>query len=204
MFENTQRTKSPVVAFCTFRDASLNKKTGMPQIDDQMVADIVKVLIRWYADTEIAETNRVIESFKKDIELLKKDAKKNAKGIEDGNKKIENAKKHIDEIEGVVNYAYMPDREIVDSFASNYTDNKAEGFKAARMIGSKIAKTYYADMDMKSVKMDSLVHNLQQYVGVITNMFLPPLNQLVDYSEANITDLEMAEDTEKSSEEKNA
>lgn len=193
MFENTQRTKSPVVAFCTLRDASLNKKTGMPQIEDQMVADIVKVLIRWYADTEIQTSKEVIAGFERDIDILKKDAKKNAKGIEDGNKKIENAKKHIEEIEEVVTYVNLPDRSIIDSFPTDYTDNKAEGFKLARMIGSKIAKTYYGDADLKTVKMDSLVHNLQQYMGVITNMFLPALNQLVDYSEANITDLEKAE-----------
>jgi hypothetical protein len=201
MYENAERTKSPVVAFCTLRDASLNKKTGMPQIEDQMVADIVKVLIRWYADTEIATTNDVIAGFERDIEILKKDAKKNAKGIEDGNKKIEHAKKHIEDVERVVTYVNMPDRSTVDSFPANYTDNKAEGFKLARMIGSKIAKTYYGDVDMKAIKMDSLVHNLQQYMGVITNMFLPALNNLTDYSEANISELVKQESSDEGTKE---
>ena len=193
MYEQTERTKSPVVAFCTLRDASLNKNTGMPQIEDQLVADIVKVLIRWYADTEIATTNEVIASFERDIEILKKDEKKNAKGIETGEQKIETAKKHIDDVEAIVTYANMPDRSVVDNFVTNYTDNKAEGFKLARMIGSKIMKSYYGDTNVKAVKMDSLVHNLQQYAGVITNMFLPALNKLVEYSEANITELEKVE-----------
>lgn len=194
MYENTERTKSPVVAFCTMRDASLNKKTGMPQIEDQMVADIVKVLIRWYADTEITTTKEAIANMEKDLETLKKDEKKNAKGIESGKKVIENAKKHIEDVETVVSYANMPPREVIDNFVTNYQDNKAEGFKTARMIGSKVMKSYYGDMSVKSVKMESLVHNLQQYVGVISNMFLPALNQLVDYSEANITELEKAEE----------
>lgn len=194
MYENTERTKSPVAAFCTLRDASLNKKTGMPQIEDQMVADIVKVLIRWYADTEITITKESIASMEKDLEALKKDEKKNAKGIESGKKVIESAKKHINDVETVVSYANMPPREVVDNFAANYQDNKAEGFKTARMIGAKIMKSYYGDMNVKTVKMESLVHNLQQYFGVITNMFLPALNQLVDYSEANITELEKIEE----------
>lgn len=194
MYENTERTQSPVVAFCTLRDASLNTKTGMPQIEDQMVADIVKVLIRWYADTEIITTNEMISNMEKDLEILKKDEKKNAKGIESGKKVIENAKKHIDEVETVVTYVNMPDRSTIDNFPANYTDNKAEGFKMARMIGSKILKSYYGDVKIAGVKMDSLVHNLQQYVGVITNMFLPPLNRIMDYSEANIGELEKAEE----------
>lgn len=202
MYEHTERTKSPVVAFCTLRDASLNKKTGMPQIDDQLVADIVKVLIRWYADTEIIVTNDYIKGAEKNIEVLKKDEKANKKAIEEGNKTIEHAKKHIEEIETVVGYANVPSRTVVDNFANDYVDNKAEGFKLARMIGSKIMKTYYGDVTVKNVKMDSLVHNLQQYMGVITNMFLPALNQIPDYSEANITELEKNESSEES--EKNA
>ena len=203
MYENTERTKSPVVAFCTLRDASLNKKTGMPQIDDQMVADIVKVLIRWYADTEIATTNESIANMEKDLEVLKKDEKKNAKGIEAGKKVIENAKKHAADVEAVVTIVNMPDREVIDNFPTNYVDNKAEGFKLARMIGSKIMKSYYGDIAVSDVKMDSLVHNLQQYVGVITNMFLPPLNRIMDYSEANIGELEKAEKPAESEESKN-
>lgn len=202
MYENTERTKNPVVAFCTLRDASLNKKTGMPQIEDQLIADIVKVLIRWYADSEIITTNQVIAGFERDIEILKKDAKKNAKGIKDGEQKIENAKNHINDIEAIVNYVNVPDRKIIDEFPKNYTDNKAEGFKLARMIGSKIMNSYYGDTNVKAVKMDSLVHNLQQYMGVITNMFLPPLSRIMDYSEANIGELEKVEEAKKP-EEKN-
>ena len=74
LFEHTERTKNPVVALCMLRNASLNSKTGMPQIDDTMVADIVKVLIRWYADSEIQETNDRIAGFQRDIDVLKKDA----------------------------------------------------------------------------------------------------------------------------------
>lgn len=194
MFEQTERTKNPVVAFCTLRNASLNEKTGMPQIDDTLVADIVKVLIRWYADSEIQETNDRIEGFKKDIEVLKKDAKKNAKAIEQGNQKIKIAEKHIEDIEEVVTCTNVPDRAIVDSFIDNYTDNNAEGYKFARMMGSKIIDTYYPGVKAKEMDQENLTHNLQQYVGVIFNMFLPAMQQLVDFSEANITELKKAEE----------
>lgn len=194
MFEQTERTKNPVVAFCTLRNASLNEKTGMPQIDDSLVADIVKVLMRWYADSEIQETRNCIEGFKKDIEVLKKDAKKNAKAIEQGNQKIKIAEKHIEDIEEVVTCANVPDRAIVDSFIDNYTDSNAEGYKFARMMGSKIIDTYYPGVKAKEMDQENLTHNLQQYVGVIFNMFLPAMQQLVDFSEANITELKKAEE----------
>ena len=206
LFEHTERTKNPVVAFCTLRDASLNEKNGMPQIEDSLVADIVKVLIRWYADSKIQETNDCIEGFKRDIELLKKDEKKNAKAIEQGNQKLVNANNYIKGIEEVVSYANVPDREIVDSFAENYTNDKLEGYKFARMMGSKILHTYYPDVKAKDIDQENLIHNLKQYVGVIFNMFLPAMQQLVDFSETNITDLVKTEEKpaeEKANEEKN-
>lgn len=193
MFEHTERTKNPVVAFCTLRNASLNEKTGMPQIDDTLVADIVKVLIRWYADSEIQETNDRIAGFNRDLDALKKDEKKNAKAIEQGNQKIKAANDHIADIEQVVTWANMPSAEIVDNFADDYKDSGREGYKFARMMGSKVLDTYYPGVKAKEVDQDALVYNLQQYVGTIFNMFLPVMSQLTDYSEANITELKKVE-----------
>jgi hypothetical protein len=193
MYEQTERTKNPVVAFCTLRNASLNKKTGMPQIDDQLVADIVKVLIRWYADSEIEETKNRIAGFNKDLEALKKDEKKNAKAIEQGNQKIEHANKHIEDVENVVTCANIPNREIIDSFSENFTNNASEGYKFARMIGSKILDTYFPGVKAKDIDQECLIHNLIQYIGIIFNFFLPPMQMLSEFSEANVTEMKAAE-----------
>lgn len=189
MYENTDRTKSPVVAFCTLREASMNKKTTT-NVDDKMVADIVKVLVQWAAESEIATVKGTIGGFEKNIEVLKKDAKKNAKGIEDANEKIKNCKNRIADIEKVITCVNVPERATVDNFAESYKDNKSEGFKLARMIGSKIMNTYYRGISVKSVDMENLAFNLQQRMGIITNMFLPVTSQLTEYSEANLTELE--------------
>lgn len=198
MFEQTERSKSPVAAFCQLRDANiaLNKDSGNTQINEQILADIVKVLVRWYANSEIQSANESIAAQEKNIEVMKKDAKKNAKGIESANKIIETIKSRISAVNEVVVYVNVPDQSIVNRFAEDYKDNKAEGFKIARMIGSKIAHTYYPDVDLKSVNMDNLVHNLQQHMGIITNMFLPPLSQMVNYSAANLTELEIVKKEE--------
>ena len=74
------------------------------------------------------------------------------------------------------------------------------------MMGSKILHTYYPDVKAKDVDQENLIHNLKQYVGVIFNMFLPAMQQLVDFSETNITDLVKTEEklaAEKANEEKN-
>lgn len=205
LFENAERTKNPVVSFCMLRDASLNKKTGMPQIDDTLVADITKVLIRWYADSEIQTTNESIASFERDIETLKKDEKKNAKGIKQGEETIAKAKKHIEDVEQVVSYVNVPSRDIVDSFVEDYKDSSREGYKHARMMAGKILKSYYPGAKPKDFDEESLLHNTHQYIGIIFNMFLPAMNQLVDFSEANITELKKVETSpEEKPEEKNA
>lgn len=198
MFENTKRTKNPVSAFCTLRNASLNETTGMPQVEDSLIADIVKVLIRWYADSEIEEANVRLSNSKKDLEVLKKDEKKNKKAIESGNNVIANIANYIAEIEDVVTYVNVPDRSIVDNFIADYTNDKSEGYKFARMMGSKIVDTYYGGTKAKDYEQDPLIHNLQQYVGIIFNLFLPSTEMLIEYSEANITEL-----TPKKTEEKN-
>lgn len=207
MYENTERTKSPVAAFCMLRNASLNKTTGMPQVDDTLIADIVKVLIRWYADSEITASNEVLAGFEKNMEVLKKDEKKNAKAIEQGNQKIANVKKHLEQIETVVSYVNMPPREVIDAFPEDYVDSNREGYKMARMMGAKIIDSYYPGVKPKEIKQESLVHNLHQYVGIISNMFLPALEQMIDFSEANVSELEKAEPAEEvpaEGEEKNA
>jgi hypothetical protein len=196
MYENTERTKNPVVAFCMFRNASLNKKTGMPQIDDNLVADIVKVLIRWYADSEITTSNEILAGYEKNLEVLNKDKTKNAKAIEQGTQKIASVKKHIEAVKAVIDYTNIPDRSVIDSFPEDYVDDKREGYKMARMIGAKIIDSYYPGIKPKEIKQENLVHNLHQYIGVICNLFLPAMQQMTDFSEANITELEKVEATE--------
>lgn len=194
MFDNTERTKNPIVAFTMFRDASLNKKTGMPQIDDQLVADITKALITWHGESEIASVQEAIAGFERDIELLKKDSKKNKKGIEEGGEKIKNANKRMEAIKAVIGYANVPDHAFVETFPADYVNDKSENYKFDRMIGSKIINTYYGnDVKPGDFKQEQLVHNLQQYAGIILNFFLPPLNHLANYSEANIVELEKQE-----------
>lgn len=193
MFEKTMESKNPVVAFCSFRDASLNKTTGMPSVDDHIVADIVKVFVKWCADSKIEEANASIAACKKNIEALGSDKKKNEKAIKANEAEIKRIEGKIAEYNTATAYAMSPSIETVKTFVEAYNDNKHEGFKNARMTASKILNSYYPGIKIKDVEPDNLMVVLEQYFGVILNFFLPPVDQFVMYSEKNIPELKKVE-----------
>ena len=104
----------------------------------------------------------------------------------------------------MVTYCNVPSKDTVSNFEAAFNDNKSEGFKGARMIGSKIMDCYYPGVAIKGVKPESLMHNMKQRIGCICNLFLPPLDQMMGYSDANITELEFVEESAAAKEEKNA
>ena len=192
MFDKTMESKNPVAAFCSFRDASLNKTTGMPSIDDHVVADIVKVFVKWCADSRIAKAKESIQACRDNIKALGKD-KKNEKAVKANETEIKKINELINEYNRTVGYAMMPSITCAKEFIAAYNDNKSQGFKNARMTASKILATYYPGIKLTEVEHDNLMVILEQYFGVIINMFLPPVDQSAEYSESNIPQLKKVE-----------
>lgn len=192
MFDKTMESKNPVAAFCSFRDASLNKTTGMPSIDDHVVADIVKVFVKWCADSRIAKAKESIQACRDNIKALGKD-KKNEKAVKANETEIKKINELINEYNHTVGYAMMPSTTCAKEFIAAYNDNKSQGFKNARMTASKILATYYPGIKLTEVEHDNLMVILEQYFGVIINMFLPPVDQSAEYSESNIPQLKKVE-----------
>lgn len=188
MFDKTMESKNPVAAFCSFRDASLNKTTGMPSIDDHVVADIVKVFVKWCADSRIAKAKESIQACRDNIKALGKD-KKNEKAVKANETEIKKIQGLIEEYNHTIDYAMMPDAENIKEFIAAYNDNKSQGFKNARMTASKILATYHPGIKLTEVEHDNLMAVLEQYFGVILNMFRPPLEQIIEYSEVSIPEL---------------
>ncbi len=205
MYDSVQDSHSPVVAFCTYREASLNEKTGMPQIEDQLVADTVKVLVDWMGRTEKAKIQKSIEACSKNIEVLKKDEKKNAKAIESNRVKMKQEKEKLEKVDHTIRYVTAPDSDVVDNFKETYQDNKHEMFKKCRMMFSKVMQTYYPGMKPNMVEnKEVLLNNIHQYVGIISNFFRTPTSQLQGYNEANIVTLELKKEEENDDESKKA
>lgn len=203
MYSTVAGTKSVVSAFCKFRDATKSKKTSMPAITDEEIADYVTILIKWAANTKIAEFKNRIATYENDIKLLSKDKKKNETAIKSANEKIETQKNNIEHVNEVLECVLNPSYDVVDNFIENYTNRDAEGHNAARKMFKCVVDTYYDDIVIEEMNQNNVKHNVQQYMGIITNLFHNPGETSVNYTEGNIVELQpiaTEEPTEKTGE----
>ena len=198
LYNSVATTKTPIEAFCMFRNASVIKgeglKAGYPDIDDTTVALFVKNVVTWTAESQIEEVKLCIEGVKQGIEILKKNKKQNKTAIEKEEAKIKDYEATIEAHKDVIALVSSPSSDIADTFKEAFVNKEHEGFKNARRTCSNILKTYFPQIESyKEIKEESLLHNIQQYIGVIINFFRGPGEQLPTYKEAYITDFEMKE-----------
>lgn len=190
-------TNSPVSAYCLFRNASINPKTGTT-IDDALVADIVKVLIIWSSEAgiaeenqKIAESNRVSEKNKDNIGIVNAEKEKR-----------ERFEKNKEYYQSAIDIVSNPSMDIADKFEEAYDDDKHELHANVRRAGKNIFDTYYRGKNMNDVEKDLLKKNLKQYAGIILNMFRDPLSRSIEYTYGNLTEMFKPVTEEKPKEEK--
>ncbi len=182
MLMQTRFYKSPVPAYCNFRNASRNRKTGVYAISDEECASYVRVLIEWVISTEVANLKADIEAAKANIKALSKDKKANEKAIEAENEKIQKKEETIKQYEGeVMNILNNPSAD----FAENIVKLRREKDQNMTRAWGVIVNSY-VDYNFKEVNQEDLDHNVQQWAGIITNYFRPVSEQLSNYSVANI------------------
>lgn len=186
MYTITAGTKSPVPAFCMLRNAAKNRKTGAVELDNQTIADYVRIMVKWVGDLRIAEQNNKIADAQKNLNVLSKDKKKNAKAIKEVEEKIETFKNNISHINDVTEYVVNPSSETVDNWPAKYTEKD----NASIRIYNGIIQCFYDDIDVKEMKLDGVKHNAHQYIGIVTNLFRAAGNTIQAYSEANLVQLE--------------
>lgn len=197
LYDITVNVKSPIPAFCSFRNTTVDKKTGLSSVEDQMIADLVRTLIMWHISLKISKTKEAIAKFEEDLKILKKDAKKNKEGIADTEAKIETMRKNIAHFEEATLYVTMPGVETAHNLISDYEGKKGEAMK----IFKYITDSFYSDIDVYNVSIKDLKHNVEQYAGIITNYFRSPLERFQEYSEDNF--VEMIAKSDEKVEEKN-
>lgn len=190
LYNVTAQTKTPIPAFCMFRTASLNKQTGTPTFDDdQAVADFVKILVTWSANSQIEKDNEAIK-------------KLDSKADKD---KISRLKEQIKAHEEVISYVKNPDSGIVDAFAASYNDVKHDNYKISRRITSQILNNYYNGVDPKDVDNNWIVKNIPIFAATTLNLFRDPLSPIMGYNASDIEELvrvQVQEPQEKTLEEK--
>ena len=186
MYQVTATSKSPITAFCMFRNTTKNRKTGAYALSDEEIAEYVRTLVEWTTDLKIAKEEQRIDELKKNLEVLKKDEKKNEKGIKDTEEKIETATRNIQHFKDVISYVACPTNEVPANFIENYLAKDTTAIRTFKAI----TDSYYDDIVIKEMKQDGIRHNVEQLAGIITNMFRDPTARLEEYSEANLVDLE--------------
>ena len=152
MYSVTNGTKSPISAFCHFRNTAINNQTDVATVDDQFIADLTRCLVIWAQKLKLDDNNKSIEAVKKNLEVLKKDEKKNAAAIEDQNKRIETLNNNIEYINKTVEYVTNPGSDVADGLIDAYNQNDV----VAKRIFKAIVDSYYRDINVKTVKQDLL------------------------------------------------
>lgn len=177
---------SLVGPFLIFREAAVTKDGATPY-DDAELANIVKVMIKWICTTEIDKTTKVVNA-------LDKTNEKYNETVATLNKSIGHYK---DILEGIETVSY----EYADNFPeyTNYEgDDKAllSKKKFANKIAGRICKIYYGKA-LSKLNYKNLVHNIQQRIGIILNLFVDGSVLNTNYAESNITELIAFTDEEK-------
>ena len=152
--------------------------TKAPLSDAREIADICAVLIAWSAGSKI-------EMKLKNIKVLEADKKANAKAIELNKKEIETLK-------AVNEYLDNPTTEFADELLKNLTSEDKDVVKTTTEAYRIIAKAFYPDIDFRK-KYENLDHNVQQYAGLVIDLFRDVTNPVRGYSKASITDLVISE-----------
>ena len=200
------QTGDPIDAFCLYRRTAASVKNG--SADDQTVADIVRTLIIWSCKGRISDIQENIKTaerqIKKNEELAKSkdvaEAKTAKAAIKKYNEDIENKyKPEIAQLEQLIDETANPSFAVVDGLIDNYNleDKESEMFKLSRRMVTTIMKTYYPELDVKTVDEASMLYNCQQRAGVILNMFRPAVDQNQAYSTINIGEIALAKKEEK-------
>lgn len=179
-------TKSVVPAFELFKRCFKNRKTGKYSFTDAEIADLVRILVVWEATAKIANLG-------KDIKLLSKDVKANTKAIEKANEEIKNKQE-------LITYVTEPSFDLADNFIAAYNDENNEMHKTAKETAKSIIETYYKDVDIPELEMDTMLLNVQQHIGIVLNMFNSPVGKRDEYDEKNIISLSTEENKEKTEE----
>lgn len=186
LYRETSQSMSPVMAFCKLRDASKNA-TGEPSVSDETLVGIQRSLLEYCIKDKTDVANANIETIKKDIALLSKD-KKNAKGVEELNAKIATIETNKQHYADVLECVHNPSGNFADTFLEDYADSNSENYKNARKAFAWISSSYYGTDEAKAANQEALRRNVQQYIGIITNMFRNPSDQL-NYCTANLVEV---------------
>lgn len=183
IFMVTTASGSPVSAFCSLYDASIDKATKKAKYSNEELADMIKCLVT-------VEANRIRSNAQKTISDEQKLPKKDQVQAH-----IDTANKNIAYAEKAISCISNASSEFVSSLKEKYL----AGDNFAKKTVVSIKRAFYSEVTadmMAKVKMDSLLDNATQYAGIISNLFRNPSDPIEGYDKSNIVDLAFKSDDE--------
>lgn len=187
LYSETSQAMSPVLAFCKLRDASKNS-AGVPSVTSNTLVGILTTLVEYTANAGIEKQKEKIAEHQKNLKVLGKD-KKNEKAIEDVNSKIAICKANIEHFNDVIACVHEPSSEFADDFLADYEDKDSENWRRAHQAFKYITHSIYGDDVTKTANQDHMKKNVQQYIGIFTNLFRSAANQFDQYSESKLIEI---------------
>ncbi|WP_173431827.1 hypothetical protein [Sharpea azabuensis] len=188
IYSEVSQAMSPVLAFVKLRDASKNS-AGVPSVDDDTLVGIVRTLVSYCANNSIKAEEAKIADRQKDLKVLSKDKKNNAEAIKGIEEKIATYKSNIEHFKDVIDVTHSPNSEFADDFLDDYDNPESETYRRARQAFKYITHSFYGDDFTKEANQSHIKKNVQQYIGLITNMFRSAANQFEQFSESKLIDL---------------
>ena len=183
---SAETSNSVVSAFNMFKRACYDRKTKKYRYSDEDIAAFVRVLIVWWASSQIANLSDNIDGWNDSIKTLSKDAKANAKGIESAKSKIEGCQSAITHFQDMIALTTDPSFDLADNFIAIYKDKENADHRYAEKLYKSVMDTYYDGVDIPELEFDTALLNVQQRIGIVLNMFTSPLVKRDEYSENNL------------------
>lgn len=162
--------KSPITAFCIFRNALTNKETNAVEWDDQSIADAIKSIVKFICKETIANENKGIENLDKKTP--------------DYDNIVKKYQSSIDHYNNIVKDMINTDVSIIENLPKEY-ESKNETF--VKIFG-RIKNIFYPQETGTMYK--NIVSNIQQYAGYIINLFRDEGTKIMDYGIENVHTLE--------------
>ena len=188
IYRETSQAMSPVLAFVKLRDASKNS-AGIPSVDNETLVGIERTLVAYCANNSIKAEEAKLADHEKNLAAVSKDKKKNAAAIKEIEDKIAACKTNIEHFNDVIAVTHEPNSQFADDFLEDYNNSESECYRRARQAFKYITQSYYGEELTKSSNQESVRKNVQQLIGLITNMFRPAANQFDQFSESRLIEL---------------
>lgn len=154
----TTQTGSPISAFCSLRNSSIDRTTKEQKYTDTEIAEMTKMLVIMRANMIIAENT------------VDKPTDKQTKNIEYAQHAIE--------------CVTCPSGDFVANITETYKSGSGKDHMLVKKVIKSIVDSYLGltAEQLSTAKIDSLLNAVTQYAGTITNLFRDPSNQISGYS----------------------